>query len=147
MISESLDTGNHPTTLTLRIPAKPANGRLVRERVAAFARRQRLAPDDLREFVTAIGEAFANAVEHSHSKVIEVNSWVDGGTNLVATVSDSGCGFTELSQEHPLPPPSAERGRGLAIMKRYSDLFEIATEPGKGTKVLLGRSIRPPGRN
>jgi anti-sigma regulatory factor (Ser/Thr protein kinase) len=141
MICESPTTPDCTTTLNLRIPASPEYGRLVRERLASFAAEHRLDPDALREFVTAVGEAFANAVEHSSSNVIEVESWLDGADHLVTTVTDVGCGFVRIPDDHALPPPSAERGRGLAIMQRYSDVFTIRSEPGKGTQVLLGRSL------
>lgn len=130
------------STLTLRIPASAKCGRLVRDRVAAFAGRHLEGPEDLREFIVAIGEALANAIEHSSSNVIEVSCWIEGASKLVASVADSGCGFADVPEGPVLPPPYAERGRGLPIMRRYSDLFEIRSEPGKGTRVLLGRNLR-----
>lgn len=143
MITQSTGTGASGTTVNLRIPASPKCGRLARERVAAFAAEHLLDPEDLREFITAIGEALANAIEHSRSKVIEVSCWIDAEDKLIATIADSGCGFSDGPDALILPPPYAERGRGLPIMRRYSDVFSIRTEPGKGTRVLLGRNLRP----
>jgi stage II sporulation protein AB (anti-sigma F factor) len=138
MLSKQADNA----TLNLKIPASPSCGWLVRDRIAAFARQHELDPEDAREFVTAIGEALANAIEHSQSKSVEVSCWVDGNDKLVATVVDSGCGFSGVPDGPVLPPPHAERGRGLPIMQRYSDILKIDTEPGKGTTVLLGRKLR-----
>ena len=132
------------STLNLKIPATPQCSGLVREKVAAFAAEQRLHPEDAREFVVAIGEALANAIEHSRSQIVEIACWVDGSDKLIATVVDSGRGFSGVPDGPVhLPPPHAERGRGLPIMRRYSDVFSIHTEPGKGTKVMLGWSLRP----
>lgn len=99
-----------------------------------------LSTEAVREFVTAIGEAVANAIEHSRAEAIEVSCWVDSDDKLVASVADSGLGFAGPA-DNMLPPPHAERGRGLPLMRRYSDLFAIETEPGRGTRVLLGRKL------
>ncbi|HXF33495.1 MAG TPA: ATP-binding protein [Candidatus Acidoferrales bacterium] len=132
------------STLNLKIPATPRCSGLARKKVAAFAAEQRLDPDGAREFVAAIGEALANAIEHSRSRVVEIACWVEGSEKLIATVVDSGCGFSVVP-EGPvhLPPPHAERGRGLPIMRRYSDVFSVHTELGRGTTVVLGRKLRP----
>jgi anti-sigma regulatory factor (Ser/Thr protein kinase) len=127
--------------LNIKIPADPKFSRLVRERIASYASKQDLSTEAVREFVTAIGEAVANAIEHSRSDTIEITCWVDGNDELVASISDSGLGFSGMAESVPLPPPHAERGRGLPLMRRYTDLFSIETEPGRGTRVLLGRKL------
>jgi anti-sigma regulatory factor (Ser/Thr protein kinase) len=44
--------------------------------------------------------------------------------------------------EPSLPGADAERGRGLPIMRRCSDIFAIRSEPGRGTAVVLGRYLQ-----
>lgn len=127
--------------LNIKIPADPKCSRIVRERIAAYASKQGLSMEAVREFVTAIGEAVANAIEHSRAEAIEVTCWVDADDDLVATIADSGLGFSGPGESVPLPPPHAERGRGLPLMRRYTDIFSIETEPGRGTRVLLGRKL------
>jgi stage II sporulation protein AB (anti-sigma F factor) len=133
------------STLDVKIPADPKYVGRLRKRIEAFAAKHRLDPGETREFITAIGEAVANAIEHSQAESIEVSCWLDGNRKLLATVSDAGRGFVRIPEGIELPPPQAERGRGLPIMRRYCDLFRIRSAPGKGTTVFLGRILRRPG--
>jgi anti-sigma regulatory factor (Ser/Thr protein kinase) len=131
--------------LRLEVPPDARYGRSVRERVAEFAYAQDIPAADADEFVTAVSEALANAIEHSGTpEQIEIACWIAGGDKLVATVVDHGVGFDAdraLGRPH-VPDLLAERGRGLPIMRRYTDLFSIRSQPGKGTAVTLGRSVR-----
>jgi anti-sigma regulatory factor (Ser/Thr protein kinase) len=114
-----------------------------------FAASYHLETDDLRDFLTALGEALANSMEHAGSTdAIEVTCWLVGDDQFLATVVDRGKGFTMATPElEPrLPGLEAERGRGLPIMRRCTDIFAVRSEPGKGTAVILGRYLRRPDR-
>jgi anti-sigma regulatory factor (Ser/Thr protein kinase) len=135
-------------TLRLNIPPEPRFARYVRERVAGFAASYNLDGNDLRDFLTALGEALANSMEHSGSpEAIEVTCWLVGTDQFLATVVDKGIGFTVPTPElEPrLPGLESERGRGLPIMRRCTDIFAVRSEIGKGTSVILGRYLRRPG--
>jgi serine/threonine-protein kinase RsbW len=134
-------------TLRLHIPPEPRYARYVRERVTGFASSYNVCRDDLRDFLTALGEALANAMEHAGStESIEVTCWLVGDDQFLATVVDRGQGFTMTAPELDprLPGLEAERGRGLPIMRRCTDIFAVRSEPGKGTSVILGRYLRRP---
>jgi anti-sigma regulatory factor (Ser/Thr protein kinase) len=99
----------------------------------------------------ALGEALANAIEHARAeRPIEISCRVNG-ERIVATVRDEGIGFDDEAIAAPsgrlpdLPESSAERGRGLPIMRRCSDIFAVQSEPGKGTAVVFGRYLRLAG--
>ena len=97
--------------------------------------------DDVLDFVSAIGEALANAIEHGgSSEPIEVALWFIGEDRMFASVTDRGIGF--LPDDQPLdsllPDAFDERGRGLPIMRRCSDIFTVRSAPGEGTQVTLG---------
>jgi len=98
---------------------------------------------DLREFITAIGEALANAIEHAKATdPIEISACLVDDDIVMATVVDTGIGFSPGDiGERALPPTLSERGRGLPIMKSYVDLFTVRSEPGRGTAVILGRYL------
>jgi len=117
----------------------------VRDRLSAFAGEQDIPQEDLAQFITAVGEAVANAVEHSGAdRPIEVECRA-GTDRIVATVRDAGVGFrpkTVAEGAHNLPRADAERGRGLVIMRRCSDIFAIQSLPGRGTAVTVGRFLR-----
>jgi anti-sigma regulatory factor (Ser/Thr protein kinase) len=143
---DDLGPTGHGASLRLCIPPDPQFSRYVRERVAGFAASLAVPDADALEFLTAVAEAFANAVEHSRTpQSIEVRCWIAGGDQLLATVVDQGIGFGVPDAAEPrLPDELSERGRGLPIMRRYSDLFDVRSEPGKGTAVTLGRYVARP---
>ena len=131
------------TTLQLRVPVDPRCARLVRDRLVEFAGAQGLSSDDVEEFMTAVGEAFANAIEHAGSEApIDILLKIEDGNKLLATVSDHGQGFEANDKGNDLPPAAAERGRGIPLMRRYTDIFSMRSQPGSGTVVLLGRYLR-----
>jgi anti-sigma regulatory factor (Ser/Thr protein kinase) len=131
--------------LRLRFPPDARYGKFVRERLTSFAETYALPIPDLREFISAVGEALANAVEHAKTRdAIEISAWFVHGSLLMATVVDTGIGFTmpQISASPALPPPDSERGRGLPIMRSCTDLFTVRSKPGQGTAVILGRYLR-----
>ncbi|MBC5810773.1 MAG: ATP-binding protein [Candidatus Eremiobacteraeota bacterium] len=127
--------------LKLEIQAKPRLGRVVRERVTEFARAHGVDDVDLDQFLTALGEALANAIEHARCDgTIHVECRAPGD-RIVATVQDDGVGFQSAAAAPQLPSVFSERGRGLPIMRRCSDIFSVTSEPGRGTEVIIGRYL------
>ncbi len=121
----------------------PYVARVVRDGVSEFAESHGIGREDLSHFLTALGEALANAIEHAGATgPIHIEVRIDRAS-IVATVSDDGVGFpAEELAEPVLPDPTAERGRGLPIMRRCCDIFSITSETGKGTSIVLGRSFQ-----
>jgi anti-sigma regulatory factor (Ser/Thr protein kinase) len=129
------------SALRLQIPPEPRFARYVRERVKGFAAPYDVSQDDLDDFLTAIGEALANSMEHAQSdERIEVSCWLVDDDHFLATVVDKGVGFTMTEPE--LPGGETERGRGLPIMRRCTDIFAVQSMPGRGTSVIIGRRLR-----
>ncbi|GAC1308680.1 MAG: hypothetical protein NVSMB21_14270 [Vulcanimicrobiaceae bacterium] len=129
--------------LDLQVPPRPQLSRVVREAVTDFGARYHVDDVDLELFLTALGEAVANAIEHAQAEqpiCIHVRRLND---RIVATVEDTGVGFRPDDVDGTrLPDPTAERGRGLPIMRRCSDILTIESIPGKGTAVVIGRYLR-----
>jgi anti-sigma regulatory factor (Ser/Thr protein kinase) len=126
------------------VPPDPKLGHYVRQEVLAFTRAHGIDVQDVSDFVTAIGEALANAIEHAHTdRPIEISAWLSKD-RLFAAISDHGVGFRAPDRARilSLPEPSAERGRGLPIMRRCADIFNLYSVPGEGTRVTLGRRVR-----
>jgi anti-sigma regulatory factor (Ser/Thr protein kinase) len=106
----------------------------------AFAHAQGILDGDIADFIGAIGEALANAIEHAHTqKPIEIAAWIIDD-RLFASVRDQGVGFVPNARTvaKSLPEAYAERGRGLPIMRRYAEVFSVRSVPGEGTRVTLG---------
>jgi anti-sigma regulatory factor (Ser/Thr protein kinase) len=130
--------------LSLRIPPDPRLGRTVRGQIVAFAAPLAIPPADLADFLSAVGEALANAIEHSgvHEE-IDVTVWLAPDGHLVATVADRGVGFEPpaATSDTRRPEMLAERGRGIGIMQTCSHRFSISSAPGRGTVVTIGRRV------
>lgn len=129
--------------LTMRIPPTARLSRRVRQEIVSFARKFDLSAIDLEEFIFAVGEALANAIEHSRTAdAIEVRCHADED-KILATIVDAGSGFpADSAPRITLPPELSERGRGLPIMRRCTDIFALHSVPGRGTAVVLGRYLR-----
>ncbi|HTV72355.1 MAG TPA: ATP-binding protein [Candidatus Acidoferrales bacterium] len=126
----------------LRIPSEPCCAQIVRKVVILFARHHHVPQDDLEKLLTALGEALANAIEHGRAaRPIRVRCRIDR-EHIVATVSDCGVGFRPApSMMTTLPDPMTEGGRGLPLMRRCSDIFNVRSSPGRGTTVRVGRRL------
>jgi anti-sigma regulatory factor (Ser/Thr protein kinase) len=96
----------------------------------------------LPDVLSALGEALANAIQHSSNAApIEVQCQVSDD-RIVATVRDFGVGLSGRPDPTFTPACDLERGRGFAIMRAFSDVFEARSVPGGGTLVVVGRYLR-----
>ncbi|MBV8152501.1 MAG: anti-sigma regulatory factor [Candidatus Eremiobacteraeota bacterium] len=141
------DGASNGHVLRLQVPPQARYARVVREKVARFAAERALDDYDTEDFVTALSEAFANAVQYCGSAdPIEVEVRLHDDDMLVATVADHGPGFPAERLPGDLPSLGAVHGRGIPIMRRYSDLFSVQSDPKSGTRVMLARYLkrRPP---
>jgi serine/threonine-protein kinase RsbW len=94
---------------------------------------------------TAIIEACSNAIEHgnqfSKDKRVKVVIGLNGET-IIARIYDEGNGFdfkTHLSDSAP-PEPQSERGRGIIIMKAFTDELNYTFAPQVGLCIELKKS-------
>lgn len=128
----------HSPGIHLRIPPDARYARVVRAAVVEYCSTNGVSDRDLESLLFALGEALANAIEHSHAGGIDVFCAIDDD-EVRATVIDSGHGFTHMPPDSaPLPDLFAERGRGIPIMQRCTDIFSIDSLPGSGTMVTVG---------
>ena len=80
-------------SLYLVVPPNASFARTARNRMSGFVRDCAIPEIDAFDFLTAFGEALANAIEHAQSRDVEVTCRIVGTDELVATVIDSGIGF------------------------------------------------------
>jgi len=127
-------------TLKLRIPPDPRHARTVRDAITGFAALQGVHDGDVESLLFAVGEALANAIEHAKAQAeIDVTCRIDD-RQIVTQIVDFGRGFAQLpGAAMPLPEGLVERGRGIPIMQRCTDIFTVESLPGEGTAVTLGR--------
>jgi anti-sigma regulatory factor (Ser/Thr protein kinase) len=126
------------TLLELRVPPSPWNAGVVRDQLIGVGKAMDMSEEDLEDFVTAVGEAFANAVVHAHTNdSIEIDVNIDERHALVAMIRDRGTGIEGAAIAERLPPAAAEGGRGIPLMRRCSSSFAISTHPAGGTLVVM----------
>jgi serine/threonine-protein kinase RsbW len=106
--------------------------------VQDLARELSCAPRWINDFSAALIEACSNAIEHgnklSKEKIVRVVVNLNG-KEMVARVHDQGGGFDfdkYLTTTSP-PDPLSERGRGILIMKAFTDRIHYTTDPDGGT--------------
>ncbi len=94
------------------------------------------------EISTALIEACSNAIEHGNrfddAKRVRVELSLTG-ERMVATVRDEGPGFDYEAFADPDTPPdvTSERGRGLLIMRAFTDSLRFEFVPDVGLTVEL----------
>jgi anti-sigma regulatory factor (Ser/Thr protein kinase) len=109
----------------------------MRHELLRFLRLHAVDPQSIDDVVMSVHEACANAVHHSKSRAdIVVELALDAQSVRVA-VNDSGCGL-DLDQCDPLREPELLRlrGRGLYLMAKLMDEFEISIDGGTEIRML-----------
>ncbi|TKG96001.1 anti-sigma regulatory factor [Puteibacter caeruleilacunae] len=102
-----------------------------------------VAPKIIKSIVVALYEAEVNIVAHAYNGTIEVT--IDPQKILI-NLSDNGPGIADISlaMQEGFSTASQEvrqmgfgAGMGLPNIKRNTDEFEIESEVGKGTKLIM----------
>jgi anti-sigma regulatory factor (Ser/Thr protein kinase) len=138
---DSASSDSEGDALSLCVPPNPRYAKSVRDEILRYAGTFGVSRPELEEFMFAVGEALANAIEHSGTGgSIDVRCQISEG-KIVATIVDSGRGFNSAEQPLSPPPVFAERGRGLSIMRSCAEIFTLHSVPGQGTSVVLGHYI------
>ena len=101
--------------------------------------------DTASQFGMAVRECMVNAVVHGnryneHKKVHFLLERSE--SKLTITIGDEGSGFDLASLPDPLAPENLLRqsGRGLLLIRAFTDDFDLHPRPGGGTEVVLTRT-------
>ncbi|WP_173123762.1 ATP-binding protein [Kibdelosporangium persicum] len=126
----------------MRFPATPAQVGVARAQVTEWTRRLGLPTVHGQDIVLATDEAISNAVEHAYPgdsgtlTLFAARIQPDHAVRII--VSDEG-------EWRPPPENPGFRGRGLVMMERLAEVFELAHTP-LGTTVVLGWPATPDSR-
>jgi len=117
--------------LRLSVPPDPSRLPAVRRAVLSFLRLHAVDPQSMDDVVMCVHEACANAVHHSRSRAAIVVELALDAQGITVVVGDSGCGL-DLDQCDPMREPELLRlrGRGLYLMAKLMDEFEISIDGG-----------------
>lgn len=126
---------NHMEQMTLTFPSDLKYLGAVDAAVQDLARELLFSQDAINDLGTALIEACSNAIEHgnkfSPEKRVSVTLRFNGRT-FTAVVKDEGAGFDyeKALREEPHPDPMSERGRGILIMRAFTDGLNFRYEDG-----------------
>jgi serine/threonine-protein kinase RsbW len=141
---------NNTEHMILNIPSDLKYLGAVDAAIQDLAREFSFSPDAINDVSTALVEACSNAIEHgnhfSKDKRVVVTLKFNG-TTFVATVSDEGHGFdySKALRDESGPDPMSERGRGILIMRAFTDKLDFRVDD-KGLTVELTK-LRGGGSN
>ena len=96
----------------------------------------------LHDVSLAVTEACANVIEHSSDTDDEYEvAVVINETRCEIRVVDTGRGFDHTTLSEELAAPSAERGRGVSLMRALVDNVRFESQPQAGTVVHLVKTL------
>ncbi len=106
-------------------------------------------PDDLEDFILAVGEAAANGIKHGQGYAayeVYLSPGQENPDKLLVRIVDHGTGIAQevfaAKEEHASHSTINSAGQGFKIMSGMSDGVKIATNDN-GTVVQLVKNISP----
>ena len=135
--------------MELRFPSGSVNESFARGAVSAFVLCLDPLVTDLNDLKTAVSEAVTNAIVHGYRDTlgtitVTVRLFSPAAAEIV--VRDKGCGIPDVAQaREPLfTTGGADRsGMGFTIMESFMDKLTVRSRPGKGTTVVMKKTLSP----
>lgn len=129
--------------------SKSTNESFARVAVSGFFMQLDPTVDELTDIKTAVSEAVTNAIVHGYREttgVVYITLRIVKDRIAYVKVRDVGCGIPDIKQAmEPLytTAPEEERaGLGFAVMQSFMDTVRVHSKPGKGTTVVMTKSLR-----
>ena len=135
--------------IKLEFPSRSVNEAFARTSAAAFATQLDPSMEELGDIRTAVSEAVTNAIVHAYPDSIgriSLRLRILEGQVLEISVRDWGCGIENVEQAmKPLYTTGGQErsGMGFTIMASFMDKLRVRSAPGKGTTVVMRRTICP----
>jgi stage II sporulation protein AB (anti-sigma F factor) len=135
--------------IRLEFPSRSSNEGFARAAAAAFASQLDPTMEELGDLRTAVSEAVTNAIVHAYPDSIgriSLRMRILDGCTVEISVRDWGRGIEDVEQAmKPLfTTGGGERsGMGFTIMGSFMDKLRVRSVPGKGTTVVMRRTICP----
>jgi len=132
--------------MKLEFLSLPENVALARVSIAAFAAQLDFTLTDLEEIKVAVSEGVSNSVIHGYGNrpdgIIRVVASISGDS-LELLIEDDGKGIEDIPQAlQPAFSTDPERmGLGFVFMQSFMDRFQVTSEPGRGTRVMMVKQV------
>lgn len=131
----------------LEFDSKSENERFARVTAAAFATQLNPIMEEISDLKTAVSEAVTNAIVHGYDGmegIVCMDAEIQDRT-ITIIVRDTGVGIEDINKAmEPLytTKPDEERaGMGFMFMEAFMDELEVESEIGKGTTVIMRKTI------
>ncbi|MFY9202964.1 MAG: anti-sigma F factor, partial [Limnochordia bacterium] len=129
----------------LEFPSESVNVLFARTAVAVFASQLDMTLEEIEDIKVAVSEAVSNCVIHAYRNtsgniVLECRYSLE---ELEISVEDFGCGIPDIVQAAEAgytTVPEERMGLGLVFIHELMDHVNIASEVGKGTKVIMTKN-------
>ena len=135
--------------IKLDFPSRSSNEAFARTAAAAFAAQLDPTLEELGDIKTAVSEAVTNCIVHAYPDAlgrIHMRLRILAGGVLEILIRDWGRGIADVEKAmEPLYTTGGEErsGMGFTIMSSFMDKIRVRSVPGKGTSVILRRTIHP----
>ncbi|HEX3016661.1 MAG TPA: anti-sigma F factor [Caproicibacter sp.] len=133
--------------MTVSFLSCSANEGFGRAAVAAFVAQLDPTIDELCDIKTAVSEAVTNCIVHAYRDtigIIYINCKIFENGKVIVKIRDKGCGIKDIKQAMQPMFTTAEgerAGLGFAVMESFMDRLHVASTPGKGTSVIMQKTI------
>ena len=139
--------------IKLNFPSKSVNESFARSAVAAFCAQLDPTVEQVNDIKAAVSEAVTNCIVHGYRDtfgIIYITATITENTVKIK-IADKGVGIEDVSKAmQPLftTDPNGERaGIGFAVMQSFMDSVKVKSSPGKGTRVVMTKKIKPRDQN
>ena len=139
--------------VTLEFLSRSANEGFARMAAASFAAQLDPTLDEIGDIKTAVSEAVTNAVVHGYpggarGDITLSARLIPEENMLEVEIADAGVGIADVRQAlepfYTTQPELERSGMGFSVMETFMDGLQVASAPGKGTRVKMQKRICPP---
>ena len=131
------------------LPAIVGNEGFARAAVAAFCTPLSPSLEEINDIKTAVSEAVTNVIVHAypdHQGEMDVEAAIYDDNVVTISVTDQGIGFEDVVQvKKPFFTTKSTQehsGMGFTIMEAFMDELDVRSEPGRGTRILMRKTIK-----
>ena len=137
--------------IKLNLPSISINESLARNAVATFVAQLNPTLEEIADIKCAVSEAVTNCIVHAYRGTvgsIYISIRLYKGNIVRISVRDRGCGIPDVKKARlPLYTTDAENersGMGFTVMENFMDKLVVSSRVGKGTTVVMYKTIKPP---
>lgn len=129
--------------------SRSVNEGFARGALAAFLAQADPTVPELADVKTAVSEAVTNCIVHAYPNQVGLvyltAALYDDGV-IKITVADKGIGISDVNEAmqpmYTTGNPEERAGLGFAVMQSFMDKIKVTSKPGKGTRVVMTKTLQ-----